>query len=345
MKIVREVAVIILAAAIILAFAAGWYSHSYFNPPMSMDQVTLELNWVRFWNKAAYFVGLDKGFYAKYGISVSIVPGAGSRGAVTDLDMKKVEFAEPYMSTLMSGVAEGAKIKAIGVIWEYNTNCVIYINGSGIEKPTDLNGKVCAAAPKSAVVYLWPAFCEKTGIDIHSVEMVLISAGAYPAYLVERKCDFVLSSVGQYMTCSYIGAQQGLEVAAMLWEDYGITFAGTSLACHEDLIKERPDLVRRFVRATYEAYEWHYLHPEESADIMMKYEATLDPEFGRYYLKEMARIHAELYEGRTGLQYGWIDPKKIESMVEVVAEGLGIENPPAPEDIYTNEFVEAPPTT
>ena len=345
MKISRLVLVIVSVLVVISAFVAGWYSNAYFNPSQRIDVVTLELNWLVGWNKAVYFVGVDQGLYAKYGISVNIVPGTGSKGVVLDLDKKKTQFGEPAMDTVMSLVAGGSNVTAFGVIWPLNTMCTIYIEGRGIQEPADLAGKVCVGAPGSSVVTLWPAFAQAVGIDPNNITMIMATAAAQPAYLVEGRCDFLISTVGQFMTVESLANSKGLKVGAMFWEDYGINFVGTSLACHPDLIKENPDLVRRFALATYEAYEWNILNPNATAAILARYEPTLNVTDGEFYLTEMVRIHKQLYEGRTGLQYGWIDPNAVENLVRVVAVGLNITNPPAPTDLYTNEFVKAPPTT
>ena len=59
----------ILAAMMLVAISA---------PAFALDKVTLRLDWVYGSEHAPIFLARDKGFFAKEGIDVTILPGQGS---------------------------------------------------------------------------------------------------------------------------------------------------------------------------------------------------------------------------------------------------------------------------
>jgi NitT/TauT family transport system substrate-binding protein len=75
--------------------------------------------------------------------------------------------------------------------------------------------------------------------------------------------------------------RQGLHVEAMRFSDFGLVAYGNMVLTTDALIKETPDLVRRFTQATLRGLAYAFENPQEAASILQKLHREVDPEFSK----------------------------------------------------------------
>lgn len=64
--------------------------------------------------------------------------------------------------------------------------------------------------------------------------------------------------------------KKGQEINEIQLSNYGIEVYGIALITNENLIKEKPDLVKRFVAATIKSWNYAISHPEEAVDALIE---------------------------------------------------------------------------
>lgn len=64
--------------------------------------------------------------------------------------------------------------------------------------------------------------------------------------------------------------KRGYEINEIKLSDYGIDIYGIPLITNENLIKENPDLVKRFVATTIKSWNYAISHPEEAVDALVE---------------------------------------------------------------------------
>ena len=92
---------------------------------------------------------------------------------------------------VIAAVAQGAKIKVVGVVFD-NTPLNIWTRkDTGIAKPKDLEGKTLGAPPGDAQRMLFPAFARLNGVDESKVTWLNIEPAAKFVALSEKRVDAV----------------------------------------------------------------------------------------------------------------------------------------------------------
>ena len=104
----------------------------------------------------------------------------------------------------------------------------------------------------------------------------------------------------------------------------------------ERLIAENPDVVQKFVRATYQGYSFGLENPEEATRIVLEQYPVLDPEVTRQQIDELA----DLITIAGSETLGWLDEEKVARTLKLVSEAYELEASLSASDLYTTEFLQ-----
>jgi len=125
----------------------------------------------------------------------------------------------------------------------------------------------------------------------------------------------------------------------MLLKDYGVNIYDNSIITNEEIIKNNPELVRRLVRAALKGVHYTIGHPQEAADIYLKYyseEARSKRESVLLTLEVATTLIKNKVTEKYGIGYqtqeGW------EATQNFAYEGGLIEKKIDIKEIYTNNF-------
>ena len=80
------------------------------------DKVTLRTNWLFYGSHSIFLLGIDKGFYAKEGIDLTVKQGNGSGNAVRLVANGDSDFAYASAVTMLNLAARGAPVIAVATI-------------------------------------------------------------------------------------------------------------------------------------------------------------------------------------------------------------------------------------
>ena len=108
----------------------------------------------------------------------------------------------------------------------------------------------------------------------------------------------------------------------------------------DDLIADNPDLVRRFVEASYKGFDYAMANREKAVDILVRYQPEIDKEIAIQELDIAFELMSPVIDaGASGKALGIMEQSKVEATIKFVREGLGLEVEVPVDDIYTNQFV------
>jgi NitT/TauT family transport system substrate-binding protein len=139
------------------------------------------------------------------------------------------------------------------------------------------------------------------------------------------------------------GAVPGIEirskkaVTSFYYADCGVTAVSNGIIVHKDLLKQDPELVRTFVKATLKGFLYSHAHPDEAVAITKKYAPEIVPEITKREL-EMSFLNWQT-PNTAGKQMGWMSDKDWDSTVETLKLYGGVTTPLKASDLYTNDFV------
>ena len=151
--------------------------------------------------------------------------------------------------------------------------------------------------------------------------------------LVSGRMD---AASGLFSTNEAVQARMdGHEVNEIFLGDYGILMYVNPIFAAGQLVREQPDLVERFVRATLKGYQYAVEHPDEMPELAAQYDDTLD------MVHQRESMHSEVPLIDTGdAPIGTMDEAVWQSTQETLLEQGLISAEVDLNEVYTNEFVE-----
>jgi NitT/TauT family transport system substrate-binding protein len=237
-------------------------------PAQAADKVVLMLNWYVYGEHAPFFYGKEKGLYAAEGIDLDIQEGRGSAVTVQAVAAKTVDFAYADVPTMIRAAVKGAPVTSPGVLLQKNPMSAMGFSEKNIRKAEDLRGKTVATTPGDSMSQIWPLFLKKAGLKESEMRIVSGDAQTKLNAVINGQADVLLGYVmDQSMK---IKDATGKNVTPVMFADYGVNLVSSGIIAHKDSLKEKADLVRRFMSATTKAIEGAEKAPAEATQAVLK---------------------------------------------------------------------------
>lgn len=262
-----------LAAGMIVAAAValGWGSPA---EAQKVD-VRLRLDWFPKGIHALFWTAKAKGFYDEQNLTVTIVPGDGSGNTIKLVGSGEFDFGFADGPTGIVGRSRGIPVVAIGAVHQKNPQGIVSLKEVGITKPKDLEGKTFGIQPQASTYPFWLAFAQMNKVDRSKIREIA-TPGEVPVFILEKRVQ--ASAVlydNEFITIeSKLGGPGSANF--LLGYDYGFKAYGHGLFASERTVKERPDVVRRFLAATKKGLQHAMDNQKEAVDILLRQFRDLD---------------------------------------------------------------------
>jgi len=299
---------------------------------------TIRLDFIIGGKHAPWFVALEKGFYAKRGLSGAIQAGTGSADTVRTIATGGADFGFADISTAIVARSRNVAIQAVAQLG-YVGATILWREDSPIKTIKDLEGKSLAISPGQAQWYLMPAYCRINKIDFKSIKIHETTAPNQPAVLATKKVDFIIMFRGSNdEVAEQVAAKQGVKLKRVYMKDTGLDIYGSGLIAKEDDIKKRPNLVRAYVEGTMEGLRYTRDHQEESLQILLKHKPELEPALTTLQLKNaLYEVFLPPESVRSGL--GFMKKDIMDKTVRVTNEYFDVARQVTAAEVFTNQFI------
>jgi NitT/TauT family transport system substrate-binding protein len=250
------------AAALALALTPA---HAQNKP---QEKVTLMLNWYLYSEHAPFFLGKERGYFAEEGIDLDIQEGRGSAVTAQAVAAKSATFGYIDVTTMIKAAAKGAPLKSTGVLFQVSPMSVMGFSEKGIKAPKDIIGKTVAVTPGDSMSQMWPLFLKVNNIQPDQIKIVSGDAQTKLNAVTTGQADLLLG----YVMDQAIKLQDATHKAVhpIRFADYGVNLISSGIIANTSTLKDKPDMVRRFLRATTKAMEESEKNPEAAVDAMLK---------------------------------------------------------------------------
>jgi NitT/TauT family transport system substrate-binding protein len=329
----RRIALTVFAALLMAAATAS--------PAAAADKVVLMLNWYVYGEHAPFYYGKAKGFYAAEGIDLEIQEGRGSAITTQAVAAKTVDFGYVDVPTMIKAAVKGAPVSSVGVLLQTNPMAVMGFAEKNIRKADDLRGKTVAVTPGDSPSQIWPLFLKKAGLKESDMHIVAGDPQTKLNAVINGRADVLTGyPMDQGMK---IKDATGKDVYPVRWADYGITMVSSGLITYEEMIKSKPDLVRRFMAANTKSVQEAVKDPGGAVDAIL----AANPKGGqRPTLLEGFQLTASFYKApdNPNAPPFRVSEKLMNESVETLVEYGGLD-PKAKDKVssfYTNDFLPAP---
>jgi len=299
-------------------------------------KVVFALNWFAVGDHAAYWVALDRGYYKARGLEVELQNSKGSGDSIAKVDSGRADVGLADAVVVIPRVAQGAKIKVVGAVFDLTPLNIWTRKDTGITKPKDLEGKLLAAPAGDAQRQLFPAFAKLNGVDESKVKWLSIEPAAKFVALSEKRADAVPDyTTGQPFWEKAVGKDN---LVRMPWSQFGFDTYSMSIMASDKTLNERPKVLRDFLAASYLGWRDVMQDPKGSLEIFKK----RVPDIDLALIEPNMMLGLELMKteryARNGL--GWMERAKMCRTVEIINSYM----PDMPrkvgcDEVFTNEFL------
>jgi NitT/TauT family transport system substrate-binding protein len=298
------------------------------------DSVSLRLNWYLGGLHAPFYLGVDRGYYKEEGIDLTINEGRGSARSVQIVGAKSDTFGMTDAGSLMLGASKGVPIKSIFTLLSSSDFAIVSLQEAGIKTPKDLEGRSVAVSAGDALTQLFPAVIEANNLNKDKIKLVFMDPPAKPAAVMEKKVDALLGGASdQYWLIRY----KGFNPTRLMFSEIGVDTVGMTIAAHMETIKEKPDMIRRFVRATIKSWEAARQDPPAAAKAAQKVKADLNAASTEDQLKtNLGQLHSKNSQGKS---IGYSAPADWDHTMVLLKKYRDLQTDKPTAEFYTNDFM------
>lgn len=305
------------------------------------DKVTFQLDWLPAGDKSPVYAGVKQGYFAAEDIDVTIQAGRGSSDSITKIGTGSADIGIGGISALMMAAAEGgAPVKAVMSVYTKQPDALFTTVESGITSLKALEGKTVATATFSSSNTIWPVMLQANGVDPDKIKLLKVDPSAMAAMLAQGKVDATINWVTTSPGFDSILKQTGKKLYILPWAAYGLDGYGMSVFASDKMIAQRPEVLRRFLRAYRKSVDYAVQNPDGAAQALKAVVPEIDTE--RAAAEFRASIPSIQNEVTTANGAGVFEPRLLKATWVWVAKSMTYkDNAVDPEKLVDRRFLPA----
>jgi NitT/TauT family transport system substrate-binding protein len=310
-------------------------------------EVKTQLGWLRNGEFAPIIVADAKGFFAEEGIKHRILDGGPGKNPIPIVGVGQAQFGITAGGNIVFQARlapDPVDVVAVGTLLQRGPYAYITLadRGAPDPKPKDLEGKT-VGMQSDGEIFL-QALAKKHNLDLKKIKIEVVQANAEP--LLVGKVDFFTAWVTNQtyqIEQETAKADAPPRIRGKVWK--AISFAEYALPTYSDVIfttgkivRENPDLVRRYLRAVARGMEYILDHPDETVQIVASYPEQVekaDKLAWRWKIQNALFVSEDTR--RNGLL--WMNPKVWESVMAFYKEYERIPRVLPVGEMMTNDFL------
>ena len=301
----------VMAVAVLACTAfATWVAVAAAAPERkAATKVTLQLKWVTQAQFAGYYAALEKGFYDKAGLDVTIKVGGPSITPETVVAGNRAEFGLDWLPNLFATREKGSKLVSVAQVFARSGMTELTWKSSGINTIKKMQGKkvgvwCCGNEPE-----LFAAL-QKNGIDHSNSSDVTIVNQPFDMQLflknqVDAAAAMTYNELAQVLETKNpktgkLYTLKDLNVFKMSDPNVGTGMLEDNVFVREDWLKDKAnqDTTVKFLKASFEGWIYCRDHQAECVNIVLKNGSLL----GRgHQTWQMNEINALIWPNSRGI--------------------------------------------
>lgn len=306
----------------------------------AQTKVRFTLDWIPGATHGAFLIALQKGYYKAEGLDVTIDRGKGSAEVVRQLASNVYDMGFPDINVVMDFNSKNPD-QAFPVLmsgYEEAPAAIIMLKSSGITEPKQLNGKKLGSAVNDSTFKLFPIFAKQTGIDMSSMQIQNIEPGLREVLLAQKKVDAIPGQIFNSLLELKAKGVPASDINYFMYKDYGLELYGNSVAASRQFLKEHPDAVKGFLRATIKGLKDMARDPELAVKAAVAYEPLLNPDIERERLR-VALDCCILTETVRKKGFGDVDQDRLRNIITLITEAYKLPRKPALEEVFNPDYL------
>ena len=233
------------------------------------ERVKARLSFTPFAAHIPLYVAAGKGYFTENGLDVEILPGQGSGFATQVVGSGTEQFAIADAASVVTARSRGVPIVSLGNLQQDSGVALFATVRSGIKKPEEIRGRNVGVFAGSTTEIFLKALLKKYGMTMNDIKPVIVRPGGDLPLVLDGRIEAMSTVYNNELTAWKIQQPQ-LELRIWRMSGLGLDAPGYAVITNEAFLRDKPQVVRGFVAATFKALDYALSHPEEAVDLMVK---------------------------------------------------------------------------
>jgi len=240
------------------------------------ETVRIALDWTPNTNHTGIFVARALGYFADEGLVVEVLEPTET-ASIPLVASGQSEFGVSMQEYVTMARAQDVPVVSIATLFQRNTSGFAAPSDRGISSPEDFEGLRYAGWGSDLESVMIRTVMEEVGADFDTVTMINIGMLDFTTAVRRDLADFYWVFYGWQGIHAEL---QGIDFDFLPLPELAevLDYYTPVIITRERMIEDRPDAVRRFLRALARGYARATLHPIEAAEILLDHAPELDPE-------------------------------------------------------------------
>ena len=324
-----------------LALVGGaWAGSSSARPARVADNQTVRiaLDYSANVNYLGIYAAIDKGFFARQGITAKIIPYANTP-AETLVESGNTDLGISYPPDVIINRAKGLEYKAVAALVARNTTALAVLASSPYTRPAQLNGKLYGGFGIASDPPLVTAILKGDGVAKPSFKQVVLNTDVIDA-LSKNRIQYTAVFGG---IDDVTAALQGVKLRTFPYSKYlgaAGTYPNAVFVASDKTIASRGPALRGALTALAEGYEFAAKHPAAAEAILIKDNQTALGK-SKQIVVATGNATAKTFLDAAG-RWGPLSTRDFAGLEAILAKGGVVKGPlPAPHDLFTNALLPA----
>jgi NitT/TauT family transport system substrate-binding protein len=334
MKPKAKVLTAAIAASLLTAVAIAVASQGIARA-QSPEKLTVRFTWKLKGEYAPLFVALEKGYYNAEGLDVQLSEGNGAQNVLKVLAAGNEKFCYGPAVAAAQAVSQGLPVKVVALYQTSAPMGVIAFPDTPLKGPKDLEGKRLAISVGETFGDMIRPFTRINNVDLGKVQLIQVDASARTTQFLTRKVDVM--SVYLSNELPQIEKRAGVKFNVIKVTDFGLNVLGSSMYVSNAFAEQKPDTVKKLLRATAKGYRDAMANPKEAAKIMASHMAVPEqPDV----LEQQVEATVITTNASAGKPIGWQAESDWRATLDLLKETGGITEVKPPSSYFSNEYLQ-----
>ena len=302
--------------------------------------VRFSLDWAFQGPQAAFLVALERGYFRREGLNVTMDRGFGSGDVPVKIAGGSYDVGVADLNPTIRMKLERPEVDLFSpfLVYDATALAVMTLRREGIARPADLMDKSVAAPESDAGRQLFPAFAKAAGIDAARIRWQTVTPQLRETMLAQGRVNAITGFI-----TSGILSLRGLGVPAndivtMKYSDFGADFYATSLITSKRWAEANPAAVTGLIRALVRAQYDSLADPAATIAVLRAREPLTDVALERERL-ELALNELTFTPHVRANGFGRIDTARLQRGIDMVRDAFAITRPLPWTEVYDPRYL------
>lgn len=292
-----------------------------------LEKIKIQLNWLAESEHGGYFSALVEKEYFKQGLDVELLSGGPGVPMESNIALGRAQFGVINADKLLQVRQNGLKLIALLAPYQKSPLCLISHAEKSFLNFEDMSRAKALSVATSEAFY-------KVLIHKNSKLKKIVTFPYSPANFLAHK-DYLIQ--GYIHSEPLFFAKKGVKTKAHLLADIAYNPYTSILVCHEQLLKEKPELVRKVVQASQKGWLLYQKNPSRAHQEIIKKHPAISS-----ILAESAKTLAPYLTPPSNKPFGWMAQNRWEELKRQLIEAKVIRQNTylkKTSSLFTNQFL------